>query len=63
MIRATDQTAPELAYAADYGRLWIIMRPPNPSADQTRDAIVTINSIIRNIRPLTIARTVRVKSR
>ena len=63
MIRATDQTAPELAFAADYGRLWLVMRPPNPSADQTRDAVVTIESIMRNIRPLTMAETVRVRSR
>ncbi len=63
VIRATDQTAPELAFAADYGRLWLVMRPPNPSADQTRDAVVTIDSIMRNIRPLTLADTVRVRSR
>jgi Flp pilus assembly protein CpaB len=63
VIRATDQTAPELAFAADYGRLWLVMRPPNPSADQTRDAVVTIESIMRNIRPLTLAETVRVRSR
>ncbi len=63
VIRATDQTAPELAFAADYGRLWLVMRPPNPSSDQTRDAVVTIDSIMRNIRPLTLASTVRVRSR
>lgn len=63
VIRATDQSAPELAFAADYGRIWLILRPPNASADQTRDAVVTIDSIMRNIRPLSLANDVRVRSR
>src|SRR5215210_218061 len=41
VLKADDQTAPELAYAADYGRLWLVMRPSGANASTTRDAIVT----------------------
>jgi Flp pilus assembly protein CpaB len=63
IVQATDQTAPELAFAADYGKIWFVLRPPNPSATRTRDAIVSGETILLGIRPAVNAQRVRVRGR
>jgi Flp pilus assembly protein CpaB len=63
ILQADDQSVAELAYAADYGRLWLVMRPPNPSATKTRDSVVTAESILLGVRPVVNAAKVRVRGR
>jgi hypothetical protein len=62
-MKVDDQLAPELAFAADYGRIWLVMRPAGPSAAPTRDAIVTIDSLLAGVRPVVIAGRTRSRSR
>jgi Flp pilus assembly protein CpaB len=53
VLRAPDGRAAELAYAADNGRIWLVLRPQAGARDSKVD-IVTLETLLFRERPITV---------
>jgi Flp pilus assembly protein CpaB len=51
-IRATDQQAAAVAFAADNGKVWLVLRPP-AGASQQKPAIVNLEALLAGSEPIT----------
>ncbi|HEV8602361.1 MAG TPA: Flp pilus assembly protein CpaB [Gaiellaceae bacterium] len=58
LLRTEYQQALEIAWAADNGRLWIVLRP-RAGAPVERPGIVTPESLLLGVRPVTVSRKAR----
>jgi pilus assembly protein CpaB len=58
VLRATTQQAANLAYAADNGVIWLTLRP-SANGTKTKPALVTAESLLLGIPPVTVARRVQ----
>jgi Flp pilus assembly protein CpaB len=58
ILRANYQQAAELAFAADNGKIWLVLRP-TANAAPTPPELVTIETILFGIKPVTASRRVR----
>jgi Flp pilus assembly protein CpaB len=50
-LRASAQEATELAFAADNGKLWIVLRPA-AGAREVKPSLVSANSVLFGVKPL-----------
>jgi len=50
VLRTTDRQASELAYAADNGKVWFVLRPPTGAQD-SKAPTVTLQSLV-GVRPI-----------
>lgn len=51
VLRTRDEDAVKLAFAADNGKVWIVLRPP-AGARQTRPSTVTLQSLLSGTTPI-----------
>jgi Flp pilus assembly protein CpaB len=58
IIRANYQRAAELAFAADNGKLWVVLRPA-ANARATPPEAVTIESMLFGVQPITVQKHLR----
>jgi Flp pilus assembly protein CpaB len=58
ILRATTQQAANLAFAADNGVIWMTLRP-SANATATKPSLVTAQSLLLGIPPVTVARQIR----
>jgi Flp pilus assembly protein CpaB len=58
VVRAKTQKAAELAWAAQYGIVWMTLRP-SANSSTTKPAIVTARSLLLGIPPVNVARQVQ----
>jgi pilus assembly protein CpaB len=59
VLRADYQRAAELAFAADNGKIWLVLRPPGATATDTRPALVTVETMLFGVAPVTAYQNVR----
>jgi Flp pilus assembly protein CpaB len=57
-LRVTDRQAAELAFATDNGKVWLALRPPT-GAERVRPGLVTIETMLLGVPPVTILRAIR----
>lgn len=57
-VRVTVKQAPKLAFAADNGKVWLMLRPQN-GADADRSTIVTLESLLLDATAIRSARGTR----
>jgi Flp pilus assembly protein CpaB len=58
VLRAPDQKAAELAFAADQGKLWLLLRPQAGARD-TDVSMVTLETVLFGIKPIQLQRQVQ----
>lgn len=58
VIRANYQRAAELAFAADNGKLWLVLRPA-ANVKATPPEAVTIESMLFGVQPITVQKKIR----
>jgi pilus assembly protein CpaB len=58
VLRAPDQKAAELAYAADQGKLWLLLRPQAGARD-TNVSMVTLETVLFGIKPIQLQQRVQ----
>ena len=58
VIRANYQRAEELAFAADNGKLWLVLRPA-ANVKATPPEAVTIESMLFGVQPITVQKRIR----
>lgn len=54
-LRVTDAEAGEIAFTSDSGKLWLALRP-SVGAKSTKPQLVTVQTILLGVRPLTVQR-------
>jgi Flp pilus assembly protein CpaB len=59
VLKADYQRAAELAFAADNGKIWLVLRPPGATATETRPALVTVETMLFGVAPVTAYQNVR----
>jgi Flp pilus assembly protein CpaB len=59
VLKADYQKAAELAFASDNGKLWLVLRPPGATATQTKPALVTVETMLFGVPPVTAYQNVR----
>jgi len=52
-LRVTSRAAPKLAFAADNGKLWIVLRPQN-GANLDRTTLVSLQSLLADAKPVKV---------
>jgi Flp pilus assembly protein CpaB len=52
-LRVTNRQAEEIAYAADNGKVWLVLRPPT-GAKQARQGLVNAGTILLGVPPITL---------
>ena len=55
VVRGDDRQAQAIAFAADNGKVWVTLRPPS-RAEQTRPGLVTLESLLVGLKPISIDR-------
>ncbi|MGH3033363.1 MAG: Flp pilus assembly protein CpaB [Gaiellaceae bacterium] len=55
VLRLTDEESAETAYAVEYGKIWIVVRPKS-GAEQHRPSVVTLSRMLLGIKPIPAAR-------
>ena len=58
VLRAPDQKAAELAFAADQGKLWLLLRPQAGARDSDV-SMVTLETVLFGIKPIQLERQVQ----
>lgn len=58
VLRASDQQAAEIAFAADNGKLWAVLRPA-ANARPTKPALVTVETVLFGVKPVVADRRVK----
>ena len=58
VLRATYQQAAEMAFAADNGKLWIVLRPPT-GARPVKPGVVTVETLLFGVKPVTALRNLK----
>jgi Flp pilus assembly protein CpaB len=53
-LRVSDDMASKIAFAADNGKIWLILRPPAGAKD-TSPQLVSADSILFGVKPLAVA--------
>jgi Flp pilus assembly protein CpaB len=53
VVKVTDRKAAELAFAAEYGKLWIVARPKTGARTAPRD-VVSLETILLGVRPIQV---------
>ena len=56
-LRVNDQQAAKLAFASDNGKVWLVLRPA-AGAKQTKPGIVSVETVLLGIPPVTVARSI-----
>ena len=51
VLRVTDEQAAAIAFASEYGKVWLTLRPPT-GATQSRPSLVTLESLLVGLRPI-----------
>ncbi len=54
-LRVDDRQAAELAFAADNGKVWIVLRPRTGGQPSTRD-LVSLESLLLGVKPVSVLR-------
>jgi Flp pilus assembly protein CpaB len=55
-LRVSDEQAAQLAFSADNGKVWIVLRP-RTGATPTRPDIVTVETLLFGVKPITAVRS------
>jgi Flp pilus assembly protein CpaB len=55
-LRVNDEQAAQLAFASDNGKVWLSLRPA-VGAKSSRPGIVTIETLLLGVRPVTVVRS------
>jgi Flp pilus assembly protein CpaB len=55
-LRVNDEQAAQLAFASDNGKIWLSLRPA-VGAKSSRPGIVTIETLLLGVRPVTVVRS------
>ncbi len=55
-LRMTDREATKIAFAADNGKVWLVLRPRTGGAPTTTD-IVTLETLLLGVKPVTALRS------
>jgi Flp pilus assembly protein CpaB len=58
VLRASYQQAAEIAFASDNGKIWLVARP-NANAQPTPPELVTVESLLLGVPPVTVYRNLR----
>lgn len=53
VVRVNDQQAAQLAFAADNGKVWLVLRPQT-GASPTPTSFVTLETLLLGLRPITV---------
>jgi pilus assembly protein CpaB len=53
-LQVTDKQAADLAFASDYGKVWISLRAATGSDGQARPPLVTLDTILFGVKPIAI---------
>ena len=53
ILRLTDDESEQVAFAAEYGKVWIVVRPKSGSR-QHRPALVTLDRILLGVKPIPV---------
>jgi Flp pilus assembly protein CpaB len=53
-LQVTDAQAADLAFASDYGKLWVSLRPAAGADQQARPPLVTLDTILFGVKPIAI---------
>jgi pilus assembly protein CpaB len=54
VVRVDDAQAARLAFAADNGKIWFVLRPPVGATDSSRAAGVDLDSIMSDTKPIQV---------
>jgi Flp pilus assembly protein CpaB len=57
-LRVTSKAAPKIAFAADNGKLWLVLRPQN-GAKLDRTTLVSLASLLSDAKPVKAGRRPR----
>jgi Flp pilus assembly protein CpaB len=55
-LRVTDEQAADLAFAAENGKVWIVLRPRTGAEPSTPD-LVTLETILLGVKPVTVLKS------
>lgn len=53
VLRVTDRQALAVAFAADNGKVWVVLRPPS-HADQSPPSLATPEALLTGVKPITL---------
>jgi pilus assembly protein CpaB len=53
VLRVTDEEAAQVAFAAEYGKVWIVVRPKT-GAEQHRWSLVTLERLLAGLKPIPV---------
>jgi Flp pilus assembly protein CpaB len=56
VLRLTDRQANDLAFSSDNGKVWIALRPQS-GAKQSKPRIVTLETLLLGLKPVTVTRS------
>lgn len=62
VVRVEDALAPKLAFTAEYGKVWVALRPAAGAKD-VRPDVVTIESILFGVKPIVVNRQLKSASK
>lgn len=57
VLRAPDQKTWDFAFASEFGKVWIVLRP-QAGAEETRPTVVTLERLLIGVRPISLKKLV-----
>lgn len=58
VLRAPDEKTWDFAFASEFGKVWIVLRP-QAGAEDSRPAVVTLESLLIGVKPISLKKLVR----
>jgi hypothetical protein len=58
LLKLTDKQAADLAFSSDNGKVWLSLRP-GAGAESSPPEIVTLETVLFGVRPITVLNTLR----
>lgn len=55
ILRMTDEEAAQTAFASEYGKVWIVVRPRSGS-EQSLPSVVTLDRLLAGLKPIPVGR-------
>jgi pilus assembly protein CpaB len=54
VVRATDQEAAAMAFSADNGKIWFVLRPPAGATGSSQPPAINLNSLMSQTKPIAV---------
>jgi Flp pilus assembly protein CpaB len=58
VVRAPDDKTWDFAYASEFGKVWIVLRP-QAGAENTGPSVVTLETLLTGVKPISLKKLVR----